>query len=287
MWLVLSVIAAIMTGFTVILQKSGSSRPDVMHVSALCNYSSFATMLVAVLISGSFPQLWDIPLASWQLSIASGVVQALSWVTYFIAIKDADINAMMSLDKLNIVATMLLAWAFLGERITWVMLLGAVMILWGSAWMANIHLRNLNPFQPENRWVISAIVSPILMAGSNIIAKLDDTAVSTDLSSLIRMFVVAAVIGLLALFERRDPAQSKSSVKVTTSLIGSGVLVGASYLLMYRALILGTAAAVTTIVKGSIIITTILAWLFYGERLSKKGYIGFFMVCAGILCFAF
>lgn len=287
MWIILSVIAAIISAFAVILQKSGSERPDVIHVGALCNAAAFVTMLLAVLISGNLWQLPEISSVSWMLSLASGLVQAFSWVTYFIAIKDADINAMMALDKLNIVAAMILAWFLLGEAITLIMLLGTVLILIGSFWMANICLHDLLSSRSENRWVLSAVVSPILMAVSNIIAKLDTSSVSTDLNSAIRMFVVTAVVGLLALFERRDPILDRSCRKVTLSLLLSGVLIGASYLLMYRALILGSAAAVTTIVKGSIIVTTILARIFYGEKLSKKGLIGFCMVFTGIICFAF
>lgn len=287
MWIILSVIAAIISAFAVILQKSGSERPDVIHVGALCNAAAFVTMLLAVLISGNLWQLPEISSVSWMLSLASGLVQAFSWVTYFIAIKDADINAMMALDKLNIVAAMILAWFLLGEAITLIMLLGTVLILIGSFWMADIRLHDLLSSRSENRWVLSAVVSPILMAVSNIIAKLDTSSVSTDLNSAIRMFVVTAVVGLLALFERRDPILARSCRKVTLFLLLSGVLIGASYLLMYRALILGSAAAVTTIVKGSIIVTTILARIFYGEKLSKKGLIGFCMVFTGIICFAF
>ena len=41
MWIILSVIAAIISAFAVILQKSGSERPDVIHVGALCTAAEF------------------------------------------------------------------------------------------------------------------------------------------------------------------------------------------------------------------------------------------------------
>lgn len=287
MWIILSAIAAVTSALSVILQKSGSENHGAIHVGALCNAAAFVTMLLAVLISGSLCHLPEISSASWMLSLLSGFVQAFSWITFFIAIKDADINAMMALDKLNIVAAMILAWFLLGEPITLIMLLGTALILVGSCWMANIHLRGLLSSRSANRWVFSAVISPILMAVSNVIAKLDISPVSTDLNSAIRMFVVAVVVGILALFERHDPIAAKNSRKSMLSLALSGVLLGVSYLLMYRALVLGSAAAVTTIVKGSIIVTTILARIFYGEKLQPKGLLGLIMVLFGIICFAF
>lgn len=287
MWLILSVLAAVISAVAVIFQKKGAARSDVMHVGALCNAAAFVTMLLAVLLNGSLQHLPEVSTVSWMLSSASGLVQAFSWITFFMAMKDADVNAMMALDKLNIVATMILAWVLLSEPITMVMLIGTALTLIGSFWMANVHLCDLKPTRGNNRWICPAIVSPILMALSNIIAKMDTASVNTDLDSAVRMFVVSAVIGAFALFEQRDPIANKEKRQTTISLILGGVMIGISYLLMYRALAIGNAAAVTTIVKGSIIVTTILSRIFYREKLGKKGLAGFCMVLAGIVCFAF
>lgn len=287
MWLVLSVIVAFTSGASVIFQKRGLERPDVLHVSALCNIASFVAALIMVAINGSLWHIFELSHFSWMLAIISGVVQAFSWITFFIALKDADVNAMMALDKINIVTTMLLGWMLLGEPITAVMLIGTVLILVGSFWMGHIGLRDLFSLKRENLWVISAIVSPILMAVSNIIAKFDVPSADTYLTTTIRMFVIAVVTAMAALFEHKKVPWGGSNRKVTMYLILSGLLLGISYMLMYKALVLGTAAAVTTIVKGSIIVTTIFSHIFYQERLGKKGTVGFVMVCAGIVCFAF
>ena len=61
---------------------------------------------------------------------------------------------------------------------------------------------------------------------------------------------------------------------------------GLAYLCMYQALATGMASAVTAISRASFLVSTLLARIVFKERLSRKGVIGFCVVCLGVILFA-
>ena len=120
-------------------------------------------MLAAVLLEGTWRQMPGISMHSWVLTVFSGVIQALSWLTYFMALKDARVNAMMALDKINIVAAMLLSYFILDEAITGWMILGCALILLGSVLMTGKE-EPADGKAKKRTWVVWAVVSPSLQA---------------------------------------------------------------------------------------------------------------------------
>ena len=70
-------------------------------------------------------------------------------------------------------------------------------------------------------------------------------------------------------------------------LVVGGAVLGVSYLLMYKALSIGTTSAVTAIVRANFLVTTVLAHIFLKERLSRRGVLGFVTVCFGVGLFLF
>lgn len=64
--------------------------------------------------------------------ILSGVTTGLSWLFYFKAIQVGDVSKVAPIDKLSVVFTILLAFIFLREPISWRLLLGATLITAGG-----------------------------------------------------------------------------------------------------------------------------------------------------------
>jgi transporter family protein len=286
MWIVLALLSSLSAGVSVIFQKKGTGDKYILYTSALNVGAMFFMVLAITVVSGSFSELPLMTARCWNLTICSGVVQAASWIFYFLAMKDADVNYMMVLDKFNIVVTMVLAWLIVGEAITPLMLLASFLILGGTVVMAEPG--KLGKDKGSRRWILWGLVSPALQAVSNILVKLDTTPVSTSLTTCVRMLVVAVVVFALAWIKEGRPGKIRElgKNKIHMLVLGGAVL-GISYLLMYRAIYLGIAAVVTPIVKANILVTTILAYLFLGERLSKRGWTGFAIVCAGVALFLF
>lgn len=287
MWIALAFLAAVTSGVAVIFQKKGTCGNNIIQISALHLLALFVTVLLAALMKGGLVHFLSVPAQSWWLAAVSGLVQAGSWVAYFAAMKKANVSFLMVLDKTGIIVTMLLAAIFLRENITAFMMLGSVLILAGTALMGDI-CRLSKLLDHENRWLLWGIVSPALQAVSNILAKLDTSAVDTTVTTAIRMFVVAVCLCLLAYGKEGSfqKLRELGGMRITMLLLG-GVILGASYLLMYKAFSIGSASAVTAVVRSNFLVTTILAAIFFKERLSRRGMLGFITVCLGVGLFLF
>jgi len=64
--------------------------------------------------------------------VLSGVATGLSWVCYYRALQDGPASVVAPLDKLSLPLTIILAAAFLGEKLTWKSGIGIVLILAGT-----------------------------------------------------------------------------------------------------------------------------------------------------------
>ena len=284
MWVILAFLSALFSGFSVIFQKQGLNG-KTMQISAMSNTAGLITMVITVCFSGSLAQIGSITGMSWLLTLASGIVQALSWITYFTALKDAQVSAMMALDKVNIVVSMILSFLILNEVITGWMIVGCLLILLGSLLMTGTDPSAAA--QPGGRsWVAWAIISPSLQALANVLAKLDTSSADANLISALRTTVVVVVLWLVSLLREGKPdVQKMLAGRAGVNLLIGGAMVGISYIFMYQAIHDGINSVVTPIVKTNFLISTVAARVFLHEKIGKKGVLGFVAVSIGVLMF--
>ena len=284
MWVILAFLSALFSGFSVIFQKQGMNG-KTMQISAMSNTAGLITMVITVCFSGSLAQIGSITGMSWLLTLASGIVQALSWITYFAALKDAQVSAMMALDKVNIVVSMILSFLILNEVITGWMIVGCLLILLGSLLMTGTDPSAAA--QPGGRsWVAWAIISPSLQALANVLAKLDTSSADANLISALRTTVIVVVLWLVSLLREGKPdVQKMLAGRAGVNLLIGGAMVGISYIFMYQAIHDGINSVVTPIVKTNFLISTVAARVFLHEKVGKKGVLGFVAVSIGVLMF--
>ncbi len=68
--------------------------------------------------------------------VLSGVATGLSWLCYYRALQTGPASRVAPIDKLSVVLVVLFAVLFLGERLTWKVGLGGVLITAGAVLMA-------------------------------------------------------------------------------------------------------------------------------------------------------
>ena len=78
--------------------------------------------------------LSEISQKSWIFLILSGLATGASWLCYFKALQLGETSAVVAVDKLSVVLTLILAVLFLHEEFTMKSALGAVLITAGT-WM--------------------------------------------------------------------------------------------------------------------------------------------------------
>lgn len=88
-----------------------------------------------VFIVGSQDFIYRISGQSLLFLILSGLATGASWICYFKALQVGDVNKVTPVDKSSIVLTMILAFVFLGEKITWIKFIGMCAIGIGTYMM--------------------------------------------------------------------------------------------------------------------------------------------------------
>ncbi|HEY0799630.1 MAG TPA: EamA family transporter [Steroidobacteraceae bacterium] len=130
-WRVFALGSAFFAALTAIFGKVGVSEIN----------SDLATFYRTVIILGvsallvSARQEWQAPgtLSSKGLVflVLSGIATGLSWLCYFRALQMAPASRVAPIDKFSVVLVVLFAVLFLGERLTWKVAMGAILIASG------------------------------------------------------------------------------------------------------------------------------------------------------------
>ena len=130
-------------------------------------------------------------------------------------------------------------------------------------------------------WAIFAILSAIFAALTSILAKVGIEGINSNLATAVRTIVVVLMAWFMVFITGNQNGIVDISKKSWIFLILSGLATGASWLCYYKALQLGEASKVVPIDKLSIVITTILAFIFLGEQITLKTLIGCCLIVAG------
>ena len=68
--------------------------------------------------------------------VLSGVATGLSWLCYYRALQTGPASRVAPIDKLSVILVVLFAVSFLGERLTWKVGLGGILVTAGAVLMA-------------------------------------------------------------------------------------------------------------------------------------------------------
>lgn len=135
-------------------------------------------------------------------------------------------------------------------------------------------------------WFLWALLSACFAALTAIFAKVGLHGIDSDFATLIRtiiiVFVLAIIVSMLGKWQ--DPRQL--SIKVWVFLTLSALATGASWICYFKALQMGNASQVAPIDKLSVVLVTIFAVVFLGERPSFQEYIGIGLIATGVLTIA-
>ena len=137
-----------------------------------------------------------------------------------------------------------------------------------------------------NHWLVWAVLSACFAALTAIFAKVGLRQIDSDLATLIRTVIIAFVLSLLVWGLGKWQNPLLLSGKTWLFLTLSAFATGASWLCYFRALQLGQVSQVAPIDKLSVVLATLFAVLFLGERPSVQEYLGIILIALGVLTIA-
>jgi len=132
MWLVFAVFSAVFAALTSILAKAGIADVNSTLATAIRTAVVLVMSWGMVFISGAQGGIGAISRRSWLFLILSGLATGASWLFYYRALQMGEASKVVSVDKLSIVFTLVLAFFFLHEKFTFKSIIGAVLITAGT-----------------------------------------------------------------------------------------------------------------------------------------------------------
>ncbi len=132
MWIVFSLLAALCAAVVVTLSKAGIRNVEPSFGFAVQSIVIVTFSWAVVWWQGNLGEVWRVEGRAWGLLLAAGVVTCLSSLFMFRALKLGDAARVGSLDRVSLVLVILFAALFLGEQISWKVILGAVLMAAGA-----------------------------------------------------------------------------------------------------------------------------------------------------------
>ena len=120
---------------TSILAKVGISNVNSNLATAIRTSVVLIMSWGMVFLTNSQHGIDQISRRSWLFLILSGLATGASWLCYYKALQIGDASKVVSIDKLSVVITMILAAVVLGEQFTAKSVLGCVLIGAGTLLM--------------------------------------------------------------------------------------------------------------------------------------------------------
>jgi len=137
-WLIFALLSAITAALVAIFGKIGLQGVDANTATTVRAIIMALFLVGVILIQGKLSNIPTIFANHKALVfiILSGIVGALSWLFYFLALNYGKVNQVVPMDRLSIVFAIVLALLFLGEKISLKVGIGAALVAAGAILIA-------------------------------------------------------------------------------------------------------------------------------------------------------
>ncbi len=282
MWILVAILSAVFAGLTAILAKCGIRKANSDVATALRTIVVLVFSILMVFLVGSQGTISEISTKSWIFLFLSGLATGASWICYFKALSEGDVNKVAPIDKSSTVLSVILAIFLFGETNNLIVkLIGTALIGAGTYMM--IEKKKTDKEVKDPKWMIYAVLSAVFAALTSVLAKVGISGVESNLATAIRT-VVILVMAWGIVFAKDETKYISGISKKELLFIGfSGLATGASWLCYYYAIQNGDLSVVVPIDKMSILLTVIFSRIFLKEKLSAKAVSSLVLMCIGTL----
>lgn len=282
MWVLFAFGSALFAGLAAILAKCGIKKTDSDIATAIRTGVVLVFSWLMVFIAGSAGSITALSAETWLFLVLSGLATGASWLCYFRALQTGDVNKVVPIDKSSTVLTIILAFIFLGEKVT--LLKAAAVVLIGAGTVLMIEKKDVSETKPGKKgWFIYAVLSAVFAAMTSILGKIGIDGVESNLGTAIRTAVVLVMAWLIVFLKGKKRQLSNIPKSELGFICLSGLATGGSWLCCYRALQDGLASVVVPIDKLSILVSVGFSAVVFKEQLSKKSAAGLLLIVSGTL----
>ena len=132
MWWVFALLSSVFAALTSILAKVGIESVNSNLATAIRTVVVLVMSWLMVFITDAQGSITEISKKSWLFLILSGLATGASWLCYYKALQTGDVSKVVPIDKMSVVLTLIMAFAFLHEKFTPKSLVGCLLITAGT-----------------------------------------------------------------------------------------------------------------------------------------------------------
>ena len=280
MWILYATGSAFFAGITSILAKCGISKTDSDVATAIRTVVILVFSWILVLLTGTISGITDISGKTLLFLVLSGIATGASWLCYFKALQNGNVNKVVPIDKSSTILTILLACIFFHEGLSLVKLGCVCLIGLGTMLMIN-RKEDVESNTSDKSWLMYAILSAVFASLTSILGKIGISGIDSNLGTAIHTSVVLVMAWLMVFVKNKQSEIKSIDIKELLFIILSGFATGASWICFYRALQDGPASVVVPIDKLSILVTIVFSRVVFHEKLSKKALLGLILITVG------
>lgn len=286
MWIIYAIVSSFFAGITSILAKCGIRKADSNVATAIRTVVVLVFSWFMVLMTGTWDGIMQIDGRTLLFLILSGLATGASWLCYFRALQNGNINKVVPIDKSSTILSILLALIFLHEGVTLAKIVSVVLI--GSGTMMMITKKDIetDSERKSGGWLIYAVLSAVFASLTSVLGKIGIEGINSNLGTAIRTTVVLFMAWGMVFVTGKQKEIRKIEKKELCFISLSGLATGASWICYYRALQEGPASVVVPIDKLSMLVTIAFSWIVFHEKMTKKGAVGALLITAGTVMLA-
>ncbi|MCY7078232.1 MULTISPECIES: EamA family transporter [Streptococcus] len=132
MWFFFALLSAIFAALTSILAKIGIEGVPSNLATAIRTVVVILMAWAMVFLTNSQTEIVNISRKSWLFLILSGLATGASWLCYYKALQMGNATEVSAVDKFSLVITLVLAFFFLQDILTFKTIIGCILITIGT-----------------------------------------------------------------------------------------------------------------------------------------------------------
>lgn len=136
LWILFALLSAVFAALVAVFGKVGIQNIDSTLATTVRAVIMAVFLVAAALLAGKAKYIGSIDGKAITFITLSGIAGALSWLMYFVALKNGPASGVAALDRLSVVMVLVFAVLFLSEQLTWKTGIGAVLITTGAILMS-------------------------------------------------------------------------------------------------------------------------------------------------------
>jgi transporter family protein len=136
-WQLFALASAFFAALTALLGKLGVSEINSNLATLIRTLVILPVLALIVSLRGEWEPVGKLSGRGVTYLVLSGVATGLSWLCYYRALRMAPASLVAPLDKLSVAFVIVLAALFLGEPLTWKVLLGGGLVVAGALVLAS------------------------------------------------------------------------------------------------------------------------------------------------------